>query len=33
VPLLTGGRNEWNSSPDQTVRWLEVLLKYGVRTG
>jgi len=27
-----GFYNEWNSSPDQTVRWLEVLLKYGVRT-
>lgn len=28
-----GYYNEWNSSPDQTVRWLEILLKYGVRTG
>ncbi len=26
-----GFYNEWNSSPDQTVRWLEILLKYGVR--
>jgi squalene cyclase len=28
-----GFYNEWISSPDQTVRWLEILLKYGVRTG
>jgi squalene cyclase len=28
-----GFYNEWDSSPDQTVRWLEVLLKHGVRTG
>jgi len=28
-----GFYNEWNSSPDQTVRWLEILQKYGVRTG
>jgi hypothetical protein len=27
-----GYYNEWRSTPDQTVRWLEVLLKYGVRT-
>jgi len=27
-----GFYNEWNSSPDQTVRWLEVLQKYGVKT-
>ena len=26
-----GYYNDWNSSPDQTVRWLEILLKYGVR--
>ncbi|UCB42066.1 MAG: terpene cyclase/mutase family protein [Dehalococcoidales bacterium] len=28
-----GYYNEWDSSPDQTVRWLEVLLEYGVRIG
>jgi hypothetical protein len=28
-----GFYNDWNSSSDQTVRWLEVLLKYGVKTG
>jgi squalene cyclase len=28
-----GYYNDWRSSPDQTARWLEVLLKYGVRTG
>lgn len=27
-----GYYNDWRSSPDQTVRWLEILLKYGVRT-
>jgi squalene cyclase len=27
-----GYYSEWNSSSDQTVRWLEVLLKYGVKT-
>jgi len=26
-----GYYNNWPSSPDQTVRWLEILLKYGVR--
>jgi hypothetical protein len=28
-----GFYNDWSSSPDQTVRWLEILLKYGIRTG
>lgn len=28
-----GNYNEWDSNPDQAVRWLETLLKYGVRTG
>jgi hypothetical protein len=26
-----GFYNDWQSSPDQAVRWLEILLKYGVR--
>ena len=28
-----GYYNDWSSSPDQTVHWLEILLKYGVRLG
>jgi len=28
-----GYYNSWRSSPDQTVHWLEILLKYGVRVG
>jgi len=26
-----GYYNDWSSHPDQAVRWLEILLKYGVR--
>ena len=28
-----GFYNDWPSTPDQAVRWLEVLLKYGVKVG
>ena len=28
-----GFYNSWPSSPDQTVHWLEILRKYGVRAG